>query len=212
MSALRRLQLGIETLYRVPSGAAIDDFIVNSAARNEASPQRRPREQLLVAEQNGELELGLFLDPSVLCNLTSNDPSRALTERNLGDFLLAVEGVSHFVLTVFCATGDRSVSQLELELQAEVDKYVTCLLVAGAGVRGSTELRTRLFFDVHYEEDLDDEELSRYRAANDNAARYSAFLEREYVARGRIPDMLAVLRRFYRLPLAGKLADIAHAA
>ncbi len=209
---LRRLQRGLEALYRIDPAADIGMFLVDDVARNDAAPSRRPREQLLVHEADGELALGLFVDADVLTTLGRHDPARALTERNLGDFLLAVEGVSHFVLAGYCARGDRSVTALELELQAEVDKYVTCALLADVGAGGSADLRARLFHDMAYEPDLDADERDRYRAANDNAARYAAHLERAFVAPRRIPEMLAALRRFYRLPLAGKLADIARAA
>ena len=111
-----------------------------------------------------------------------------------------------------CARAERRVSQLELELQAEVDKYVTCLLTTEPEVAMSTTLRRRLFDDAAYDPDLDDEEHDRYRAANDNANRYAEYLEETFVARRRIPEMLAELRRFYRQGLAAKLSTIARAA
>ena len=156
--------------------------------------------------------LALFIDPRALANLTSHDPSRRLGEHNLGDFLLAIEGVSHFIYAVWCARAERPVSQLELELQAEVDKYVTCLLATEPEVGMSAALRRRLFDEASYEPDLDHDERARYRSANDNAQRYAAWLEQAFVVPRRIPEMLAELRRFYRLGLAGKLGSIAHAA
>ena len=98
-------------------------------------PHRKPREQLLVCEEGGEMALALFIHPAVLQNLATHDPGHRLGEHNLGDFLLAVEGVSHFIYAAICARAERPVTQLELELQAEVDKYVTCLLDNGAGGR-----------------------------------------------------------------------------
>jgi hypothetical protein len=76
----------------------------------------------------------------------------------------------------------------------------------------SAALRRRLFADAAYEPDLDHDEHARYRAANDNAQRYAAYLEQAFVVPRRIPEMLAELRRFYRLGLAGKLGTIARAA
>jgi protein required for attachment to host cells len=207
---LARVQRGLETLYRVETGVTVDDFVIDEPMRESLAPQRKPREQLLVAEADGEMSLALFVDPAALANLAAHDPSSRLGDHNLGDFLLAVEGVSHFIYAIWCAQAERRVSQLELELQAEVDKYVTCLLTTEAGQ--SATLRHRLFVDAEYEPDLDAEERDRYRAANDNAARYAAYLEATYVAPGRIPEMLGELRRFYRHGLAAKLAVIARAA
>ena len=210
---LNRLQRGIERLYRIDTNVHVDDFVIDAAVRDEAGVNRSSREQLLLAEVDGALEIGLFVDESALANLTRNDPTRRLDDDNLGDFLLAVEGVSHFVYTVWRARSDQSVSAFELELQAEIDKYVTCLLVmSNSDNKGSFGLRRRLFEQFEREPDLDADERDRYRAANANASRYSASLERRFVAQRRIADMLQELRRVYRMSLAAKLDFIGQAA
>jgi len=209
---LRRVQRGLEALYRVDTGVEIADYVVGADLRDALVAARKPREQLLVCEADGEMSLALFIDPGALANLTRHDPARRLGDHNLGDFLLVVEGVSHFIYAIRCARAERPVSQLELELQAEVDKYVTCLLIAEPDAAVSAGLRRRLFDDATYEPDLDHDEDARYRAANDNAQRYASWLERAFVAPRRIPEMLAELRRFYRMGLAAKLATIARAA
>ena len=212
MRTLDRVQRGLETLYRVDTGVEISDFVVGAELRDALVTARRPREQLLVCEADGEMSVALFIDPGVLDNLGAHDPARRLGDHNFGDFLLAVEGVSHFIYAIWCARAERRVSQLELELQAEVDKYVTCLLTTSPELGMSAALRHRLFDDAVYEADLDHDEHARYRAANDNAQRYTGWLEHAFVGPRRIPEMLAELRRFYRLGLAAKLATIARAA
>ena len=207
MKTLARVQRGLESLYRIDTGVDIHEFLVDEHVRDAVVSARRPKEQLLVCEDDGEMSLALFLDRSVIDNLRSG-----LDDRNFGAFVLAVEGVSHFIYTIQCARAERPVSQLELELQAEVDKYITCLLATAPETEVSNALRRRLFADAEYEPDLDDEETDRYRAANDNAHRYTAWLEDTFVARRKIPEMLAELRRFYRQGLAAKLSTIARAA
>lgn len=209
MRTLARVQRGLETLYRIDTGLDIHEFLVDEDVRDAVVSARRPKEQLLVCEDAGEMSLALFLDRSVIDNLADH---QGLDDRNFGDFVLAVEGVSHFIYTILCARAERPVSQLELELQAEVDKYVTCLLSTAPETEVSTALRHRLFADATYEPDLDDDEQARYRAANDGAHRYAAWLEDTFVARRKIPEMLAELRRFYRQGLAAKLSTIARAA
>jgi hypothetical protein len=209
---LARVQRGLETLYRIETGVTVDDFVIDEPTRDGLVPIRKPREQLLVCEEGGEMAVALFIHPAVLENLAEHDPGRRLGDHNLGDFLLAVEGVSHFIYAICCARAERPISQLELELQAEVDKYVTCLLATDPAPAQSETLRYRLFGEPEYEPDLDGEERDRYRAANDNAHRYAAWLESTFVAPRRIPEMLGELRRFYREGLAGKLSRIARAA
>ena len=211
-SVLARLQRGLETLYRVETQLDVDAFVVREHQRDQALGQqrRRAREQLLVSQSGEDLSLGLFLDEEALANLQRHDPAGGLSDHNFWDFCLAVEGVSHFIYVALCAARDRSVTALELELQAEVDKFVSCTLVLGE--RDTADLRERLFEGFIWAHDLDADERDRYRLANDQARRYSLSLDRRYLRRGRVDDMLDELRRFYRLGLQEKLQHIAQAA
>lgn len=212
-SVVGRLQRGLETLYRVRTGLDVDVFMVGEQARHEALGEgttRRPREQLLVSEASGELELGLFLDGDMLANLAQHDPAAGLSEANFWDFCLAVEGVSHFIYVALCAASDRSVTALELELQAEVDKFVSCTLLSPE--RDTGALRERLYDQISLAADLDDIERARYRTANDEAHRYARSLDRRFIKSGQLGSMLAELRRFYRLSLTDKLHHIGQAA
>ncbi len=209
---LARLQRGLERLYRIETRLEVDDFVIDAEERERLGVARMPREQLLVAQDEDALSLGLFVDRDSLANLERHDPTSRLDERNLQDFLFAVEGVSHFVYVAWRAQSDRSMSALELELQGEVDKYVTCVLTdtSPAGDRADA-LRRRLFEDFELEPDLDAEERDRYREANAHASRYSHSLIRRFIRPRRVLDMLAELRRFYRLDLTGKV-DLIRAA
>jgi hypothetical protein len=213
-AVLSRLQQGLERMYRVATGVEVARFMIDDEARTDLGVARAPREQLLLHQDDDGLDVGLFVDAAVLANLDAHDPGERLDHQNVAAFLYAVEGVSHFVYAIVCAHAARAVSPFELELQAEVDKYVVCLLADGAAatVAASPRWRRRLFEDFELEPDLDAEERDRYRAANQNARRYSASLERRFVSRGGLVDMLAELRRFYRLPIAAKLDHIAKAA
>jgi hypothetical protein len=207
-SLLARLQLGLEALYRVETHLLIDAFVIGGDERGHIGPARSPREQLLLQEADGELGIGLFVDAAALANLERHDPSARLDDHNFSDFCLAVEGVSHFIYVALAAARQRPVSQLELELQAEVDKFVCCLLVAGSSAR----LRRRLYGDVSYADDLNADELERYRIANQEANRYTEALERRFVVRQQTTALLAEVRRFYRMGLPDKLGRIAQLA
>lgn len=205
---LGRVQKGLEQLYRIATDLEVDDFLIHDDERRAAGTNRAPREQLLVREDDESLEIGLYVDRQVLDVLDRADPATGLHDGNLAEFLLVVEGVSHFVYLTWRAQRQQAVRALELELQAEVDKYVTCLLtgghVDGAGEARSVELRRRLFEQFEWEDGLDADERDRYRVANDEAARYVASLERRFVAPRRLADMLDELRRFWRAPLEEK--------
>lgn len=212
-SVLSRLQRGLETLYRIEPQLAVDHFLIDERERAEARPARAPREQVLVRQDSDDdLGLGLFVDEAALSNLERHDPGQRLDDRNFADFCVAVEGVSHFVYLARCAVQDRRVSALELELQAEVDKFACCALMTADRIQPANDVgawRRKLYDEVTYAQDLDDDEQARYRVANASASRYARALEQRYVTAHRIPDLLPELRRFYRLDLDGKLGHIA---
>jgi hypothetical protein len=205
---LHELQRALESVYRVAPGHDVRDFVIGPEARNRLGLQRAPREQLLLREAPGELEVGLFVDPATLAEL-----ERGLDEANLQDFLFAVEGVSHFLYVMVRAQSERPFSALELELQAEVDKYLLALLVAWAAERRPPEgLRARLFDHVRFADDLSAEERERYATAHQAADGYAASLEARYVRHRALDGLLGELRRFYRLGCAAKLDHIARQA
>jgi len=114
------------------------------------------------------------------------------------------EGVSHFLLLCRRAGADEEVSLLELEAQAEVDKYVTARLHIGP----DPELRRKLLRHAHIAADAGEEEAERYREAGRLADRYCSRLER---ARD-IGALLAELRAFYRLSGHARLDRLRRAA
>lgn len=212
MPVLSKLQRGLESLYRLHPEQPVHQFLISADARDAAGVTRSPREQLLVSEDEDGMSIGLFFDPDVIDSVTGWPIDLLMAGSGLGDFLMLVEGVSHFVYLAFRATSNQSLSALELELQAEVDKYVTCLLSSEQTHERSTYLRRRLFQDISFDEDLDADEKDRYRVANSNALRYSQSLERRYVRQHRIGEMLVELRQFYRMNLQNKMHFIRQAA
>ena len=114
------------------------------------------------------------------------DPLGALTEGNLADYCTALEGVSHFVYSTWRLDGDAPVSLLELETQAEVDKYAaTVFLVADQQGGGyPAQVHARLFDRVDFDARLEPEQFDRYRTAHRCAANFCRRLEQRFVSRG----------------------------
>ena len=80
--------------------------------------------------------MSLYVEPGVLERLAQSDPLEKLDADNLEDFWTAFEGVSHFTYYAWNAQLEKPVTLLEMELQAEVDKYVaTTLLLLRQGQR-----------------------------------------------------------------------------
>ena len=212
-AVLRALQGGLESMYRVETDLDVCDFLVGGDERDALAVERAPREQLLIRRDDDGLQLGLFVDERTLENLAMRDPRRRLDAQNLQDFLLAVEGVSHFVYLVHRARQERPVSAVELELQAEVDKYLVSLLVSwNQNGEPPADLRERLFANIRFAGDLSREERERYELANSAADEYASSLEQRFVRTRAVDDMLGEVRRFYRKGLAEKLEYISQLA
>jgi hypothetical protein len=205
---LGRVQRALENLYRVDGPVDVREFVITAAERAALGVSRQPGEQLLLRFEPGGMSIGLFVDEETLARL-----ERGPSHERIDDFLIAVEGVSHFLYATARAHAERPFSALELELQAEVDKYVMTLLATWpAHGPPPSGLRRRLFRAVRYHDDLSDEERERYATANAAAEEYTAALEHRFVRRRAVEEMLAELRRFWRLDCAGKLDRITRRA
>jgi hypothetical protein len=214
---LRELQGLLARLYDAPADHDVGDYLITDAAhaavlQGTAEPPPTD-EQLLIAEGEDGVELGLYLDAAVLRRLSECCPLRRLSEENLSDYCTAIEGVSHFHYFVWSAARARTVSLLELELQAEVDKYASALRLSLAqrGGRFPRELFHRLFESVGFLPHLSDAERHRYEEAHHFAARFCRRLEDRFLRprRARPEALLVELRRFYRL---GRHEKLRHAA
>ena len=204
------LQQEIEVIYGVEA-PRVHEFLVGRDGARAAGRAPRAPEELLVLQESDGISLGLFLDESVLAAAADADPHdrrpRLTARGSLGRLACAAEGVSHFVYLATRAEAGRAVSLLELEVQAEVDKFA--LLVLHLWRRGlrrmSPALRRRLFERVRYHAHLGDEELAQYREANRLGGGYARWLEERFVEDADIDGLLRELRQSYRLGGGEKL-------
>jgi hypothetical protein len=211
-STLATLQGALADIYDLPGTPDVQEYLMTDRARLASYSQRATDEQLLVAEDGDTVSLALYIDAAVLERLAAHDPCDALTGRNLADYLTVAEGVSHFVYVAWNAGHDKPVTLLELELQAEVDKYVlgAWLLREQGDGRFPRELHRALFERAHVDPCAAGDRAGLYRTASRYAGRFcrrvAARLERR--AHGATSEVLAELRRFYRLGSARKLRFI----
>lgn len=201
---LRRLQRELEALYDLPLGPDVEQFVCDEdearAVAGEGVTARR--EALIVVEDGHDVSVGLYVDPAL------RDP-----RSQFDAVCVLAEGVSHFVYLEFRSCRGREVSELELELQAEVDKYALSLVREPARLSSrSRRLRRRLFEHAAYLDPEESERGARYRLATKVASAYARFLERRFVDAGDLASLARELRRFYRLGEREKLAHVAREA
>lgn len=206
------LELELTRFYELILPLSVESVVISNPALVDGwLPQttRRPAEQLLVHSQGDEAAIALFLAEDVLHCLAHDDPRVSLHEGNLQAFLYALEGVSHFVCLAWHAQFDREISALELELQAELDKFILShILLERQGRPDPAGLIKRLFDSVHYDPALSDLERWRYMMANTYARQYCRQLAPRLTSLAKRDALQRELRRFYRLDAAHKLSYI----
>lgn len=206
------IQAHLEAIYSIDCDARAEAFVVDGEVAR-ALGGRGEREELLVCDQGDALELALYLDPQLVARLSAFEgPLAALLAGELDGYCQVAEGVSHFVYLSRAANQGRTVSLLELEAQAEVDKFAICLLHRwGDGVRAwARELFERLFQQVSYRPQLSPAERWRYEEANRLSRNYCSRLL-PHVESRRLDRLLEALRYMYRLGAEAKLVHLARA-
>jgi hypothetical protein len=202
------VQRRLEAFYALDPEAPVTDYLV---APGEAAHLPGEGSRTLVAQEGDELSVGVVLNEAIGTHLRESDPRERLDSTNLGSFSTLTEEVSHFLYLLFRARSERQVTQLELELQAEVDKYLTALFFLSLQNDGavSTRLRHLLFRRYRLAEGLSAESAERYHEASRLANRYCGWLETRYLRSRRLPDLAREARRFWRLGQREKLETIA---
>lgn len=213
LSLLSRIQNQLQSIYEIDVEYDIRDFTITDRLMAETigSHNHESPEQLLINQQEDCLDISLFLDQSILQNLHEDNPYDQLHSRNLKSYWIAVEGVSHFLYIAWRANFDRQVSQLELELQAEIDKFVCAAeLFSHQGVIIDIQaLWERLFRNFYLQEHLNAEEIKRYQQANEYAGEYCKYINAQHMKQHEVSQYYKQLRRFYRLGQHAKMAHIA---
>jgi hypothetical protein len=218
---LSRLQKLIGAIYDVSVAHDVYDFLVTDRARLPAVVRSgSAEEELIVAHSTDgtdEVALSLYLDPALLKRLAREDPLTRLHAGNVADWWTALEGVSHFLYLAWNAGHDKPVSLLELEMQAEVDKYVASYWLLRRQFPGHfpQELRRALFARTRVDPRVTAGRAQLYREASRYAEKFCGRLE-QTLARSRgcrlqgaaDLEVLSELRRFYRLTQARKRALI----
>ncbi len=211
---LQHFQLLLSELYDIEQHLDVLDYLVTDnrflAAVEKSSGAHGVEEKLLISQSDDELALSLYLAPELLARLQERDPRAGLGPQNFADFCTVLEGISHFNYVVWNASADKSVTLHELEMQAEVDKYIGALAILtdqSDSVMADT-LYDRLFEDPQFAAELEPDEHERYRSASAFAAKFCHSLAKRFPHGLSRPGMLGEVRDFYRLSQPDKVSHI----
>lgn len=193
--SLQPLQRYFEALYLLEPLANVDDFV--SFDDNGA------RETVYARLEADALELRICLPGSVKALEPGSDqlPAGALALADL--WAQVIEGVSHFVLLAERARIELPTTHLELELQAEIDKF---LLLARPfeTTPACSWVHEALFGSGGYLHSPETESGARYRFVSRMAARYTQALCRTECG----GSARRQLQRFFRAGQTEKLSMV----
>lgn len=182
---LRRLQRRLERFYGLERAPNVGNFLQVGAANT--------REQLLVRETYEGVYIAVVIPEDHI-------PIRPLQPTD--DWAQLIEAVSHFLFLSERARVELPTTQLELELQAEIDKFVMLVPPNGVADDTLTQLHHWLYDDVRYLDAPETEAGARYRLANALAARFVSRL----MQRGNPEQWRERLRAFYRAGQTEKIS------
>ena len=209
---LSDLQKHLSDIYQVEPGYDVRDFLITDPRLAKMlggdAMISNTDESVLLAEDDEGMALSVYLDSQMLGRLGKDNPMQTLKASRLNDLWTVLEGISHFNYLVWSAGRDRSVTLLELEMQAEVDKFVSTWLMAQDQDENefAGRLHGWLFDRVKFRPELNEDEHERYKTANDYAARYCHGLVQRL--QRNCNGTLRELRRYYRLTQPDKISHI----
>lgn len=212
---LSALQKHLSDIYQVEPGYDVNDFLVTDPTLAKMlggdALIDNTDESVLLAEDEGGVALSVYLDSQMLGRLDRDQPLQELKASSLNDLWTVLEGISHFNYLVWSAGRDRPVTLLELEMQAEVDKFISTWLMAQDQdeCEFANRLHGWLFDSISFKPELSEDERRRYKTANDYAARFCHGLMQRF--HDNCNRTMRELRRFYRLTQTDKISHI-HAA
>jgi len=202
------VQRRLESFYALERQAPVTDFLIPVG---EAGGYPGGGSRTLVTQKGDDVSLGVVLEDTVCARLAAADPRVHLDGENLDPFCVVTEEISHFVYLFFCARAARQVTRLELELQGELDKYLSAVFLLSLQNEGAVApgLRELLFRRYRLAAHVTDEEgRERYHRASALAYRYCSWLEKHFLRPARLGDLAREARRFYRMGQREKLERI----
>ncbi len=210
MNVFSLLQSAIQKIYLLDELEPVDRFMIDSSLLHQllpSAPINRDEQLLICQDQADECFVGLYLDPRLVLAGRATDLSQQLSQLSLDDLSALIEGISHFVYCQWAALQQRQTSLLELEIQAEIDKFIANYFLR-QGHHEPVDLLSRLYDAYSFIDGLSRAETERYRTAHQLGKRFSYHLATTYLQVGEFPALLNLLRRFYRLDQADKISTI----
>ena len=219
MIAVQQIDRALKRLYNLGSNYCAEEFLIKYCPTNLMK-------KVASKDLNGALyiqpvdsapdsteptvDIGIYLSDEIRNNLDSFVVwSSPWTQSQLQAFSIACEEVSHFHYLVYNLERNRPVSQFELELQGEVDKFFLLFFSEFISSQSRDEkfdiLYNQLFFNFRLIPTLTPEQVQRYMDATLYARKFINKIRKDLSKTNSINRVFGIARTYYQKDLAGKV-------
>ncbi len=220
-NVVRQIDRAIKKLYNLESPHRAENFLIepNSPKAKEVPALAKEKNGAVIVQYDsfdaGNVDLGIFLGEPVKNALSKID--KLSPEKWMGEqahaLSVAAEEISHFHYLVYRFDLDHTVSQLELELQGEIDKFLLLFFsvsnkAASEGRHVFDSLFEQIFYRFSWSTQLNAEQKQRYAEANAQAKQFIKNFGERVINTKSPQECLEYLRTFYRLSQSEKLGFI----
>lgn len=221
---VRKIDRALKRIYNLENRYWAERFLLRG--HNHAIAKHHANLQGAIFVQGGSLEqltgtasddlsVAIYFSEPVRKELSDHTKWRTTewSQQQMSAFAVATEEISHFNYLIHNAMTGRAISQLELELQGEVDKFLLsyfALITKAERPPGAVfeALFNQLFERFHWSENLNEEQMERYAQANQCAQRFILKCRADLAKPHSSDRVFKLLRQFYRLSASDKMSFV----
>ncbi len=182
---IESIQKRIQDIYRLPIFPKVHQYLLSPAQFHSFS-NGLDRPQVIYLDEEADASIGVYLGKKVFKSITRNKHVFSIQ-----DFCVVAEEVSHFVYLLWSKCNSKKINLLDLEIQAEIDKF----LLADEIFQNDKMMIDKLFTHFSMRKGLSKEEVERYLTANRLGKKLAMEWKKKKISH---PQKVNWLRFFYR--------------
>jgi hypothetical protein len=214
--AVKKIDRALKRFYRLENVLPAEGFLVvppDPSSASQSASTAASKGALLIVDQahtkEASLELGIYFHSSIRTELNTleNWPRAEWSKDQRQAFSVATEEISHFNYLVEKASKGQAVSQMEMELQGEVDRFLLAFMAERHQRKAPSfdEIFETYFVKFRWDAGLEEQKRIRYEDANRIAKALLSKLRPAFKNHRRWPELVAELRRFYNATASEKV-------
>ncbi|MCC7460617.1 MAG: hypothetical protein IT286_04865 [Proteobacteria bacterium] len=189
------LQKKIEKIYRLSSCPEAQQYVLSPKQfKKLAKSSNNP--QVIYQDEGDDMSLGIYLGSNLFKRIKQK--SRIFSFQ---DFCVMSEEISHFIYLIWSKSNGKTINLLDLEVQAEVDKFVLASDFFGS----KKQIFQKMFKNFNMRQNLREDEQERYYTANRLGKKFALSMLSEKVTPLKKMNWL---RMFYRQNINNRILMI----